>query len=171
MKVKCPACAYSINISGEGISSEGKSLKCPMCGKVFRTMSNIDRVDSSIQGDKRKAYLGSLVDKEQDNLKNKGWNYKLGLAKCKSCGNEISKSATSCTHCGVGLPSIGVKCPKCGSKFMTVGQKGFGLGKAAAGGFLLGPVGLLGGLIGRKKIELVCQSCGKKWKPDLKAFS
>jgi tellurium resistance protein TerD len=53
----------------------------------------------------------------------------------------------------------------------STGQKGFGLGKAAVGGLLLGPVGLLGGMLGRKKMELVCQACGKKWKPDPKDFA
>ena len=39
-----------------------------------------------------------------------------------------------------------IRCPKCGSTQITAGNKGFGLGKAAEGGLLLGPVGLLGGL-------------------------
>jgi len=53
---------------------------------------------------------------------------------------------------------------------VVIGQKGFGLGKAAAGLVLLGPVGLLGGMIGRKKVELVCQACGQKWKADSEDF-
>ena len=36
---------------------------------------------------------------------------------------------------------------------IATGQKGFGLGKAAVGGLLLGPVGLLGGMLGRKKLN------------------
>jgi len=54
---------------------------------------------------------------------------------------------------------------------ISSGQKGFGLGKAAVGALLLGPVGLLGGMLGRKKIELVCQACGYRWKPDPQDFS
>jgi hypothetical protein len=56
-----------------------------------------------------------------------------------------------------------VKCPKCGSTQISAGDKGFGLGKAAAGGLLLGPVGLLGGLIGSKKVIVTCLKCGYKW--------
>jgi len=37
-----------------------------------------------------------------------------------------------------------IKCPKCRSSQVTANNKGFGLGKAAVGGLLLGPVGLLG---------------------------
>lgn len=59
--------------------------------------------------------------------------------------------------------SGGLRCPKCGSTQLHAGDKGFGLGKAAAGGLLLGPVGLLGGMIGSKKVMITCLSCGKKW--------
>jgi len=41
-----------------------------------------------------------------------------------------------------------IRCPKCGSTQIAAGNKGFGLGKAAAGGLFLGPVGWLGGLGG-----------------------
>ena len=57
-----------------------------------------------------------------------------------------------------------IKCPRCGSTQLHAGQKGFGLGKAAAGGLLLGPVGLLGGMIGSKKVIITCLNCGKKWR-------
>ena len=57
-----------------------------------------------------------------------------------------------------------VKCPKCGSTQLSADKKGFGLGKAAGGALLLGPVGLLGGLIGSKKVMITCMKCGKQWK-------
>jgi len=56
-----------------------------------------------------------------------------------------------------------IKCPRCRSTQLHAGNKGFGLGKAAAGGVLLGPVGLLGGLIGSKKVMITCLKCGYKW--------
>lgn len=58
-----------------------------------------------------------------------------------------------------------VVCPKCGNSSISAGNKGFGLGKAAAGGILIGPVGLLGGLIGSKKVMASCLNCGNKWEP------
>nr|CAA52878.1 unnamed protein product [Clostridium acetobutylicum]prf//2023175A methyl methane sulfonate/mytomycin C/UV resistance protein [Clostridium acetobutylicum] len=48
-----------------------------------------------------------------------------------------------------------ITCPYCHSTQVTAGKKGFGVGKAIVGGLLLGPVGLLGGLIGSKNIEFV----------------
>jgi hypothetical protein len=86
------------------------------------------------------------------------------LVHCKTCTKEVSSTAPTCPHCGEELPGLNISCPKCNSTNISPSQKGFGLGKAAVGGLLLGPVGLLGGMIGRKKVELVCQECGKKWK-------
>jgi tellurium resistance protein TerD len=55
-------------------------------------------------------------------------------------------------------------CPVCGavSEWIQVDKtkKGFSLGKAAVGGVLLGPVGLLGGALGKKKVYYYCKKCG-----------
>ena len=58
-----------------------------------------------------------------------------------------------------------IRCPKCQSTQITAGKKGFGLGKAAAGGILLGPAGLLAGFAGSGSVEVTCLQCGNKWKP------
>jgi ribosomal protein S27E len=60
---------------------------------------------------------------------------------------------------------VQIKCPKCSSTQLTANKKGFGLGNAAVGGLLLGPVGLLGGLIGGGKVKITCLNCGHEWKP------
>lgn len=57
-----------------------------------------------------------------------------------------------------------VYCPKCYSAEVTANKKGIGLGKAAVGGLVAGPVGLLAGGIGRKKIKVTCLKCGNEWK-------
>lgn len=57
-------------------------------------------------------------------------------------------------------------CTRCGSTNIRTGQKGFGLGKAAIGGLILGPVGLLGGFIGKNQLKLTCNSCGNSWSPN-----
>lgn len=54
-------------------------------------------------------------------------------------------------------------CPQCKSSRVSGGKKGFGIGKAAIGTLLLGPIGLLGGFIGNKNLEFTCQDCNYKW--------
>lgn len=56
-------------------------------------------------------------------------------------------------------------CPKCGSTSISANKKGFGFGKAAAGAFVAGPVGLVGGTLGANKMIITCLNCGHKYKP------
>ena len=54
--------------------------------------------------------------------------------------------------------------PMCGESLMwkqvDTQKKGFSVGKAALGGILLGPVGLIGGALGKKKVWYACGKCG-----------
>ena len=56
-------------------------------------------------------------------------------------------------------------CPRCRSTQLSADKQGFGLGKAAVGGLLLGPLGLLGGAIGSNKVKITCMSCGHVFAP------
>lgn len=107
---------------------------------------------------------------------------------CHSCGQRVETDSYRCPHCGIANPRLSgrtvaartgpstskgpaatpaaVTCPKCGSDQLTGGKAGFGLGKAAAGGVLLGPVGLLGGMVGFGKVQVGCMRCGHRWKPS-----
>jgi ribosomal protein S27E len=58
-----------------------------------------------------------------------------------------------------------VKCPRCHSTQVTGFKKGFGLGKAVGGGVLLGPLGLLAGFVGSRKVQVSCLKCGHRWNP------
>ncbi|MGN0584241.1 MAG: hypothetical protein ACI4JD_02195 [Ruminococcus sp.] len=55
-------------------------------------------------------------------------------------------------------------CPMCNNsatwKKVDTAKKGFSVGKAAVGGLLLGPVGLVGGALGKKKSAYYCGKCG-----------
>lgn len=58
-----------------------------------------------------------------------------------------------------------IRCPRCNSTQLSANKKGFGLGKAAVGGLLLGPIGLLGGLLGSSKVRITCLKCGRVFSP------
>lgn len=56
------------------------------------------------------------------------------------------------------------KCPMCGEKtnwkMVDERNKGFSVGKAVAGAVLLGPIGLVGGALGKKRQSYYCGKCG-----------
>jgi len=58
-----------------------------------------------------------------------------------------------------------IHCVRCQSTQLTTNDKGFNLGYAAIGDILIGPKGLLGGLIGSKDVVITCLKCGHKWNP------
>lgn len=45
-------------------------------------------------------------------------------------------------------------------KQVDTSHKGFSVGKAAVGAVLLGPVGLVGGALGKKTTSYYCGKCG-----------
>lgn len=79
-------------------------------------------------------------------------------------GYPAQSSPTSTSHHTYGGDEI--ICPRCHSSNVRTGKKGFGLGKAAVGGLILGPVGLLGGFIGKNQLKFTCNNCGSTWSPS-----
>ena len=59
-----------------------------------------------------------------------------------------------------------VRCPKCHSTNYTANKNGFGVGKAAVGALVAGPIGLAAGAIGSSNVMLTCLSCGNRWSPN-----
>jgi hypothetical protein len=60
-----------------------------------------------------------------------------------------------------------VTCRKCGSPQVTGNNKGFSGGSALGGFLLAGPLGLLGGTLGSKKLIVSCLACGHQWDPTV----
>lgn len=56
------------------------------------------------------------------------------------------------------------RCPMCGEvtlwKKVDQQNKGFSVGKAALGAVIFGPIGLVGGALGKKKVYYACGKCG-----------
>lgn len=54
-------------------------------------------------------------------------------------------------------------CPKCYSMSLSSHKKGFGIGKAVVGTAIAGPLGLVAGNIGAKKVRVTCLKCGHQF--------
>ena len=57
-----------------------------------------------------------------------------------------------------------MKCPRCGSTSLAGNKKGYGVGKGVVGAAMFGPLGLMAGNIGSKKVIVTCMKCGYKFK-------
>ena len=104
------------------------------------------------------AYGSSAVPYVQNNSQSQGntSSQTYGSSSSQSYGQN---NAPSYSH----SPDQGMVCPTCHSTQVTAGKKGFGIGKALVGGFMLPPFGILAGFIGSKNIEFVCLSCKTRW--------
>lgn len=102
----------------------------------------------------------------------------MALIKCSECGKEISNQAAACPNCGMpiqqttGAPAPVsphdddlLHCPKCNSTNLHVDKKGFSGGKALAGAFVAGGIGILAGTIESHDIDVTCLKCGHKFNP------
>ncbi len=57
-----------------------------------------------------------------------------------------------------------MKCPRCGSTSLSGNKKGYGIGKGVVGAAVFGPLGLVAGNIGSKKVLITCMKCGHRFK-------
>lgn len=103
----------------------------------------------------------------------------MALINCPECNREISDKASVCPHCGnpmndakeivnLSFPNTTeqeyIFCPKCFSSQIHSEQTGFSGGKALIGAITVGPLGLLAGTIGSKKVNMTCLKCGNRFK-------
>jgi tellurium resistance protein TerD len=109
---------------------------------------NVQKCAEELQEAKDHGWQESYIEKCENQLK-------VSIEKMTQQEEQYLSFAERCS---------GIHCPLCDATQITVQDKGFGIGKAAVGGLLLGPVGLLGGLIGSKQTMIVCLKCGHKWR-------
>lgn len=93
------------------------------------------------------------------------WNQEFNLAGSSNQIEVIEPFRVAASEIVHPETETQIRCPKCDSAQISAGKKGFGVGKAAAGVVLLGPLGLAGGMIGSGQVQLSCLNCGYQWEP------
>jgi len=155
-----------------GASSDSSSDSNPICtgaiclslvaGIFVWYLSNENRsksVNNAIQEQRQSSSIKDTYPKEDS-----GSREHSALSQtvpCRVCQHKVSRTAPSCPNCGELYPGLIAKCPQCNSSNIRITPKGFSLGKAAAGAILAGPLGVAGGLHGRKDLEIKCSNCNR----------
>lgn len=159
--INCPECNKEISDKAEA---------CPSCGLPMSHLHTFG--DISKNEDKTPKALNGIVLPETFTCQACKRDFPFKLEKCPHCDFRTAHHYKYQQPSPTVKPATGLEtdtsivCPKCKAKnSFTAGSKGFGLGKAAVGGLLLGPVGLLGGVIGSNKTVITCLKCGYKWYP------
>lgn len=162
--MKCPYCEATISDDSIYCSSCGKKLeiltvetlnvdtvKCPNCGVCNSNTSNYcincrtpltDTAISEIKGQNE-------LQMQQAQVKMQAMTLKAQQEQLRLQQEQFASMA---------------KCPRCGSTSLSGNKKGFGIGKAVIGAALIGPIGLVAGNVGAKKVQVTCLKCGKKFK-------
>ena len=123
--------------------------KCPTCGKNVKDCPIVDPND--------KVNLNQIIQNVPNPKEDQPGFFAQMLAQ------EDAKRAVK-RELKARLDAEGVAyCPKCLSTSLSAHKKGFGVGKAAVGGLVAGPLGLVAGNIGAKKIRVTCLKCGHQF--------
>jgi predicted RNA-binding Zn-ribbon protein involved in translation (DUF1610 family) len=162
--MKCPYCDVTISDDSIYCSSCGKKLemltsealiadtaKCPNCGTYNSNNSNYctncrtPLTDTAI-----------AENRVQNELQMQQAQIKMQALSLKAQQEQLQLQREQYTSMA--------KCPRCGSTSLSGNKKGFGIGKAVIGAALVGPLGLVAGNVGAKKVQVTCLKCGKKFK-------
>ena len=88
--------------------------------------------------------------------------------KCAKCGRDVPVTSQTCPWCAAGfrMQNAGddrVHCPVCGSTDISAVRRNYSPGCGCLGLLIFGWWGLLMGLLGAGKVDLVCHKCGAQW--------
>lgn len=130
---------------------------CTACGRPLSNSTRSMTSEGSIIGLKQSVTesRGTLVSKHETNniVRNTAPDYQKEILKVQNKQLEIQKKQSDAM----------ARCPRCGSTSLSGNKKGFGIGKAVIGGAIAGPIGLVAGNLGAKKVQVTCLKCGKKF--------
>lgn len=137
----------------------GGAKHCPTCGQNTKNISLIDKSDENaiaVAVAQAPHPKSGMQPKWKTNLDQREavWAKEAQPSKHQVIKERIKNNRSAGIAC----------CPKCGSTSLSSNKKGFGIGKAVIGDKLAGPIGLVAGNIGAKKVIVTCLNCGHRWK-------
>lgn len=140
--------------------------KCPTCGAKAKDFPLVDKAD-----EQQIAATLSRVSHPKDTLTPR-WEKNLEAKEAVwASAKTPTKRAAAKARIKENKANAVACCPKCGSTSLSANKKGFGIGKALLGASAtmvvppLGPLGVVAGNIGAKKVIITCLNCGYQWKP------
>lgn len=179
----CPKCGKALKVPPEFL---GKRVRCPACGHVFQTGPQAAPPPAPAQPSSQNpppvpprpkvtapaSGRGGTVATEDSAAGRAPTGF---LDRIRAAWREATQKteAGRAPEGGAGsqvTPLVGpvqgqpAHCPKCGSTSIQAVTKGFGAGKGCLGVLLTGPLGVLCGFCGHKKLSSVCLQCGHRWK-------
>lgn len=173
--ISCPHCSARLKLPD---SAAGKTVKCPKCNERFQTPAAAAVSASSPQPPKPQAAqpvtqpqtpapkgngLKGLVGKSQERVSSAA----QGIGQKSSSADQGPPPPAPAAAPSSSVPQSAndgqLRCPKCGSTQVSADKKGFGGGKGCCGWLFFGPLGILCGFCGSKKVLITCLACGKQW--------
>lgn len=160
----CPKCNASIDDDSKFCVECGeklpesialtKSKSCPNCGIVTASGNYCTNCGTNLYDD-------SLVSQnEPTRLQQAQLQFQVAQTKLQQQQLKVQEKQLKLQE--KQLKRV-LQCPKCGSTSLSGNKKGFGIGKAVVGAWLVGPLGLVAGNIGAKKVRVTCMNCGYKF--------
>jgi predicted Zn finger-like uncharacterized protein len=176
IRFECPKCKTKISVKDE---HAGKRGRCPECKSAIQ-VPDPDVFDDLVEDIESSASLeqsDTAIPPKSSEPNNGSYNLTpepIQMKDCPYCGEEIQSVAKKCKHCGEWLdhsgsnnrpvaraPSQGEPtCPNCGCTQFQITKKGYSADTGCCMAILLGPLGLLCGLMGSKVTSSVCVKCG-----------
>lgn len=147
-RVPCPVCAALVFFDKEG---EGASKECDHCRSIL-----VLTVQSGVLWSK-------LVPILQDELVRRNAEEGRKRRQEEERAERKREATRKLEEERIRQANAPISCPSCGSSQVAPMTKGFSPGKAIVGGLLLGPLGLVGGAIGSRQVQLACLKCGRRW--------
>ena len=149
----CPRCGFPIESDFEKASIR----YCTSCGSKL----NPEALTCEVCGAPAKNAVEAPLEPQES-------HFTTSVSQRRSEANHLPGTEPPTERAFSNQTQTMPRCPICGSTALSAGKKGGGIGKAAAGAIIAGPIGLLAGGIGMNKLVITCLNCGHTFEPSEK---